>query len=145
MAQEGWMYRGYGLCVEDLEINSIERLKKLLELAPKYREEFRDFFIEKGILNPDIYDYLATDDNEEEHGFATIIKNALEEITGIRFVDCADLDGNAYILYEPQFQWMMNENERELTKEKLDEIFTKYISLITDTELEIDYITVVNF
>lgn len=138
------VWYGYGLCTARLEVYSVERIEKLLEMAPKRREEIHDFFDEEEISKPDVLDYIESNGDDGNFGFATFLKNILNEITGINFTDCEDFDGNGYLIYEPRYPWDLSEREKDISKEKIKEIYIKYISLITDMELDIDELIIMD-
>ena len=42
-------------------------------------------------------------------------------------------------MYPKLYPWQMQESDRDVTKERVEEILKKYVSIVSDTELEIDY------
>ena len=135
--------QGYGVCVSAFKIESVERIEKLLSLAPEYREKVHRWFKAVGIENPTVNSYDEYDYNSC-NGITTILREVLFEITGIEFYECDDCDGNDYILYKPSYPWNLPDEESDLTKEELREIFIKYCSMVTDSEIDPDYQSVEN-
>ena len=41
MSYSTWHNYGYGICVDDINIQNVERLRALLELAPKFKAKDR--------------------------------------------------------------------------------------------------------
>ena len=56
----------------------------------------------------------------------------------------SDFDNRYYILYEPSYPWSIPNGEKKLTKEVVLRIFRKYISVVTDEGIFIDYQSVEN-
>lgn len=48
-------------------------------------------------------------------------------------------DCNEYLLLAKKFPWQMTEREKSLTQSELDAIFDKYVSVLTDEPIEIQY------
>ena len=77
-------------------------------------------------------------------GLATILSEVIAETEGINLTACDDYDGNAYLLYKPMYPWQMDDIDCGQTEEKIAGIFRRYISILTDTPIEIDYQEVEN-
>ena len=77
-------------------------------------------------------------------GLATILSEVIAEVEGINLTACDDYDGNAYLLYKPMYPWQMGDTDCGQTEEKIVGIFRRYISILTDTPIEIDYQEVEN-
>ncbi|MBQ7818592.1 MAG: hypothetical protein IJ341_02725 [Bacteroidales bacterium] len=140
---ETWHNYGYGICVNDLEIDSVEKIEELLSHAPKYREEIHEYFNECEITEPTVDDYEEFDD-DLCNGFATILKEVIYEATGINLDSESDYSSIRYLIYSPRYPWNMTYEDSAVTKEKLNEIFNKYVSIITDSNIEIDYQSIEN-
>lgn len=143
MSYTSWHTYGYGICLSKLECNSIERMQKLLELAPKYCKSVQNWLREQHITKPDVDDILESD--QEYHlGMATVLQSVILEAENIRFTACDDYNSETYLVYEPSYPWNMPEKERNLTEEILRCILGKYISILTDEVFEVDYCSVKN-
>lgn len=143
MSYTSWHTYGYGICLSKLECNSIERMQKLLELAPKYYKSVQNWLREQHITKPDVDDILESD--QEYHlGMATVLQSVILEAENIRFTACDDYNSETYLVYEPSYPWNMPEKERNLTEEILRCILGKYISILTDEVFEVDYCSVKN-
>jgi len=138
-----WHNYGYGICVNNLTINSVERVEKLLALAPEFRKQVHNQFKDCDIDNPTIDDYEECD-GDRYLGFATILSEVIYEAEGIELLPCDDFNSCRYLIYPPIYPWQMNEIDLSMTEEKIDELFQKYISIITDTPIEITYQEVEN-
>ena len=143
MGFETWHDYGYGLCVSKLHIDSIERLQKLLDSAPEYKRSINEWLTETGIENPRFDDYMEYD-QDFYNGIATIIKEVIQEAEGVEFTACSNFDGELYVIYGPSYPWFLPENEKALTAENIRDILIKYISILTDENLIIDYCSVEN-
>lgn len=141
MSYHTWTTNGYGICVDDIETTA----KKLLELAamkPEVLKDVREYLSEYLDKEYDDED-LTIDDFDDlegdycERGVAYLLFRVIDEID-ITYAD--DYDGVQYILYCPSYPWCMSEKEKNLTKEDVDSIFNKYISILTDEHILItDY------
>lgn len=74
---------GYGVCINELDVNSIERIEALLDYAPITRKRIKETFAENGIITPTLDDYDEYDDGETFCGFAGILQDVILEIKDI--------------------------------------------------------------
>ena len=135
---------GYGICTSEIKIRSVEALEKMLDKAPEYKDMIHSYFAECEIQNPTIQDYLNFD-QDYGNGLATLLQHVVLEADEIEFVSCRNEDGKQYLLYSPVCPWLMHEDEKALTREKVDEIFSKYTSIVSEEEVVPDYEMVVNY
>ena len=143
MSFSTWHNYGYGVRTDNIKILSVERLKNLIHLAPKYEKSAEDYFSEADIKDPSIDDYLELDQDYYD-GLATILAEVIKEAESITFIHCDDWNGLTYLIYPPSYPWQMPENEANLTEEKIAAILRKYITILTDDPIEIDYQEVEN-
>ena len=47
--------------------------------------------------------------------------------------------GNTYLLYEPRYPWWLKDCERHLTETDICSLLAKYVSIITDELITVDY------
>ena len=66
----------------------------------------------------------------------------MEEATGINFTACENYENKGYLIYQPNYPWCMSEKENKLTKELLTELFISFVSIISDKQITIDYLTI---
>lgn len=143
MGYQTWHNYGYGICVSDINTESVERLKRLLHCAPKYEAKINAWLKECGIDHPAYEDYMEFD--QDYHlGLATILCAVMQENERITFFACDDYEGACYVLYAPSYPWELPEDEAGLTKERMETIFCKYVSILTNQEIKIDYQSVEN-
>ena len=95
-----WHTYGYGICVSDIDCESIEKLKKLLHQAPGVEKAVKDWLKNCNMENPDWDDYMEYDE-DYNLGLATFLKEVILECEGIELTACSDLNDNLYLLYEP--------------------------------------------
>lgn len=138
MSYSTWHDYGYGVCVSDIKAVSVERLQALIHLAPKYERDIQTWLAECEISEPSVDDYLEFD-QDYMLGLATMLKEVIEEAEGIRFTACEDCCDKRYLFYEPSYPWHLPEKEKPLTEENIAEILCKYVSILTDEEIPIDY------
>lgn len=151
MSYYTWHTYGFGFCVDDIYEDSSLSIEKIMELTKMKDGLFEDvqrrineFCEDEGIT----YEEVTVDDLDDmfegdccDRGLAHILLNVITEIP-IVFAD--DYNGVQYILYCPSYPWTLEEREKNLTKEDIIEIFKKYISVLTDEEIDIDYQSVEN-
>ena len=144
MSYHTWTVDGYGICTNDIETTK-EKVEKLLKLAPKFNEDIQNYFKETEINEPDLDDYLEYD-QDYYSGVAYLLQNVIEEVENIRLDIADDFDSYYYLLLCPSYAWVEHtEEEKTLdTREKVDELFKKYIKVLTEKEIDIDYRSVEN-
>ena len=138
MSYHTWHTYGYGVRTDDIKVKTLESLQSLIALAPLVEEDFRTWFKENQIENPTIEDYYEYDDNDGCH-LAAILKMVIWEIEGIDLTACNDFNDKDFLLFEPLYPWGLTELDKTMTKEKLERIFNKYLSIITDNIPILDY------
>lgn len=72
-------------------------------------------------------------------GLATLLQKVIEEAEGIQMTACDDFDCKNYLLYPPSYPWQLNDIDRSLTKNRLAEIFRRYVQILTSGPIDIDY------
>lgn len=142
-----WTTGGYGICVDDIETTA-EKLLELAAMKPNVLKDVRQYLNERFEEDEGYNDEdLTIDDFEElegdycERGVAYVLYQVIDEIEVV-FAD--DYGGIPYILYCPKYPWYMKEKEKNLTPEDVKNIFNKYISVLTDKSVTIDYYVVEN-
>lgn len=143
MSYISWHNYGYGICVDDIRTKDLEQLKKMLKLAPRLDQKIQDWMERSAFEVPGWDDYMAFD-VDFYLGLAAILKAVIEEAEGITLTACNDCEGRKYLLYQPCYPWQLSENTRELTQERLDTLFRKYVKMLTDEEVEVSYQEVEN-
>lgn len=132
-----WCVNGYGVRVDDLEFE-LKDVKKLISMAPKFKNEINRHFKDQGIKNPTLDDYLDYD--EDYHGeIAYILKKTISEAENIEFSYAENSNNEWFLLLCPSYPWYeMSSEESNLTEEKVKSIIKKYVSVLTDKDLEND-------
>lgn len=145
MSYSTWTTYGFGFRTSDIKTTP-EKLLKLASMNPAARDDIDIRFTELFDGEYKAED-LTMEDFEElegdycERGIAYVLNQVINEIT----IDVvSDYDGNWYILYCPIYPWHMKESDLNLTEDQVEEIFKKYISILTDEYVEIDYQEVEN-
>lgn len=148
MSYRTWTTDGYGICVDDIGTTTAGRLLDLAALKPKVYEDvikyLDQYFEGEGGYNEED---LILDDFEElegdygERGVAYILFHVIDEIDVV-FAD--DYNGVSYILYCPKYPWNINEEEKDLTREDIRNIFDKYVSILTNRHVAVTYYSVEN-
>lgn len=72
---------------------------------------------------------------------ASILQEVIKELEGIELTACEDWNRGVYLVYEPDYPWNVKNRPKEqnLTEEDLVAIFAKYLAVVTDSELDVDY------
>lgn len=146
MSYHTWSTDGFGFCVDNIKTTP-ERILKLAALNEKTLCDLREYlseFYEDGYKDKDLTmdDFSDFEGNYGERGLATILREVINEEIPIVFAD--DFDGLDFILYCPSYPWTLQEKEKNLTKEDVKKILIKYIKILTDEPVEIDYYSVEN-
>lgn len=136
---------GYGVCVDDIKTTP-EKLLKLAAMQPDTLENVRKYLSD---IYPNGYkdEDLSLEDFDElegdycERGVTYILNDVIREIP-ITYAN--NYDGENYLLYCATYPWCMSEEEKNLTIEDIDNIFKKYIQILTDKPIEINYHEVEN-
>ena len=147
MSYQTWTVYGYGVCISDIK-TTVERLLNLASMDADVLQDVREYLDE---IYPNGYkdEDLTLDDFEEfegdycERGVAYILCRVINinEIT-VEFAD--DFDGTPYVLYTSSYPWFIRENEKSLTEKDVENIFKKYIRVLTDDPVDICYYDVSN-
>lgn len=143
MSFQTWHDYGYGICVSDIKTKSVERLQQLLHLAPEYEAEINDWLEEWEISEPAYEDYMKFD-QDYNLGLATILREVIQEAENVGFLACDDFGGMDYLIYPPSYPWSHPKSESDLTEKRIEEILRKYVGILTDEEITIDYQSVEN-
>lgn len=143
MSYSSWHEHGYGICLENIAFDSVERVESLLSYAPNLKSKVHNWFEDCQITDPKIEDYLDYD-QDFYLGMATILREVILESEGIELLACKDYDDRCYLIYPPKYPWYMEKDTLEMTEEKIRWIIDKYLRIITDSEFEFDYQSVEN-
>jgi hypothetical protein len=146
MSYHTWSTDGFGFCVDDIKTTP-ERVLKLAALNEKTLNDLREYLdsiYEDGYKDEDLImdDFDDFEGNYGDCGLSTILREVIETEIPIVFAD--DFDCVNYILYCPSYPWTLKEKEKDLTKNDVKEILTKYIKILTDEPIDIDFYSVEN-
>lgn len=148
-----WHDYGYGICIDDLkEEISLVKLMKLVQTAPELYERVKKFIDEdcdgQIIETYDLlYTYVEECGEINYGGLAEILYEVIKEVEGIELLVSTDFNGKEYLIYPPIYPWTlakMSDKEKNLTEKDLVEIFSKYLHIVTDEELTVEYYSVEN-
>lgn len=146
MSYHTWSTDGFGFCVDDIKTTP-ERVLKLAALNKKTLNDLREYLdsiYEDGYKDENLImdDFDDFEGNYGDQGLSTILREVIETEIPIVFAD--DFDCVNYILYCPSYPWTLKEKEKDLTKDDVKEILTKYIKILTDEPIDIDFYSVEN-
>lgn len=152
MSYQSWHNYGYGICVDDIETTE-DKVFELIHLAPKFEDKFYKWIetyredgdpecIAEIITMDQIYEY--DDDYFCEYGLAPIISAVVKECEGIELLPCSDYNCTSYLIFGTTYPWCMTDKEKNLKEEDVLCLFAKYISILTDKPITVDYQSVEN-
>ncbi len=143
-----WHFYGYGIKVDEIGEVSNERLESLIDLAPVFKDKVHKKLDEMQVKDADLEDYCDAMYRANLDlaflGLASILKYVIQEAEGLELVACDNYDNEHFLIFTPQYPWRMTEREKLVTEESLEDIFSKYVDILTDKEIDIDYQTVEN-
>ena len=143
MSHHTWHNYGYGICTDKLETAEVSRIQALIHCAPEYEKVVNKLLHERGIAEPTADDYLELEINGP-YGIASILQDVILEAEHLLFSACDDYNSNNYLLYMPSYPWHLQRNEHNLTEEAVRQVFAKYVTILSDEVLEVDYESVEN-
>ena len=142
MSYHTWHDYGYGVNLHGLKFDSAERVVSVLAMTPHILEQIQKELEENEITIPTVDDYLEYGDFT--CGIAGLLSEVIEEKEGISFYVCEDFDGCKYIMYPPIYPWEMKAIDQTITKEKIEEILSKYLKMLTDSHFEVEMVESAN-
>lgn len=143
MSYNTWHTYGYGVCVSDIGEPPVERIQNLLAMAPVLQKEIQEWLDERGISAPDYNDYMEFA-QDFQLGLATILKDVILEAENVDLVACESYECEDYLLFAPDYPWHQKHLKRLETEKEVEELFRKYISVLTDEPININYQSVEN-
>ncbi len=125
---------------------------KIIELCKNHKDTLNDLGEESLIeeIENDKDFSFSEYEVDAENGYscssaANILANIMSKETSIHFYVEENEDGDVFIIFEAQEPWYYNDEERDLTREKLLEIYQKYAKELGFEYKELDYIKVEKF
>lgn len=152
MSYQSWHNYGYGICVDDISTTA-DKVFELVHLAPEFEKKFYEWVetwreendpenIAEIITMEQIYEY--EDDCYCEYGLAPIISAVIEECEGIKLLACSDYNCYHYLIFLVAYPWYMSEKEKNMTEEDVRTLIAKYVNILTDVDITVDYQSVEN-
>ena len=149
MSYHTWTSYGYGICIDDIEGVSMKSLLELVHQAPEFEKDFLEWLAEsyEEPIDELKIDYVLEnlEDDWCYKGIGPILQDVINEAEDLSLYIADDFDGVQYLMLSPRYPWNeITAKERELTREAMDKIFHKYLRLLTDKIIDIDYQSVEN-
>lgn len=150
MSYQTWCTNGFGICVNDILKDTNLTVEKVLALAAiepsvhKIVQEYMNEICERDEISKEEFEIDDFDELEGDYcepGLTFILSNVITEIS---LVWADDYSGKDYLLYCPGYPWTMKDNERNLSEEDVVKIFSKYVRVLTDLPINVDYYSVEN-
>ena len=124
--------------------------KKIVEAAVAAWEGHRGFGLTdictsftEGDFLPPIYFYLVINQNRW-NALPPDLQKVIEEAEGLCLTACDDCDSRTYLIYQPRYPWALTQADRDLTEEHLAAMFGRYVGMLTDEVVDVDYQEVEN-
>lgn len=143
MGYKTWHNYGFGVCVTKLKINSPERVGKLIGLTKRFRKDVQEYFDECEITEPTMDDYKELD-QDYYNGVAYVLQQVIDEKEHLELSVCDDFEGNRHLLYMPDYPWFTPWRYWFISEKKVERIIRKYLSMLTDDEFEVEYLSAEN-
>lgn len=141
MSYYTWHDYGYGICTDEIQSNTtVERIENLLSYAPEFKNTIHSWFKKINAKNPTVDDFAEFGD----YGISSLLEEVLKEVEGIEFTSCENFDCECFLIYTPRYPWEITVKDLSLTKEKIEEILKKYVSVLTDEKIDVEYQEVEN-
>lgn len=136
-------YYGYGVDLVETEADvKAKDVLSLVALAPKFSKEFRKKMETGGkkLEDMDVEDLLEYESDRGVPGIAGMLRQVILECEGVNLTDFEDESCATYIVFEPFYPWNPNvtNRDRKITADELDEIFSRYLGMLTDEPVEIE-------
>lgn len=152
MSYQTWHDYGYGICVDDIE-TTVDKVFELVHMAPEFEKDFlewvQDTYSENGETASEyvsLEELLEYESDSCYSGLAVILECVIAEVEGIHLYVTDDYDAVQYLLITPAYPWnKVGDGYRLLnTTDKADKLFRKYVNILTDKAIDIDYQSVEN-
>lgn len=143
MSTVEWGIVGYGVCVDQIE-TTVDCIEEMLSYAPEFQKDVHEYFEECEITEPVLDDYLGYD-QDYMTGIAYLIGKVVEEAEGINLSAEIDGYGICYVMFPGGYPWHLNQKEKTLTEEQMRSVFAKYVSILTEEAIDVEYINTTNF
>lgn len=152
MSYQSWHEYGYGICVDDINTTA-DKVFELVHLAPKFEKKFYEWVetyredgdpesIAEFLPMDSIYEY--EDDDCCDYGLGPIMRDVIKECEDVELLCCFDYDGNHYLIFSVTYPWWMTDKEKSMTEEDVRALFAKYVSMLTNVAVTVDYQSVEN-
>lgn len=119
MSWQAWTEDGYGYPL--FNENNLKKVLKFIADSTSYKEliDCEDSYDAYDIMGQCCADTIAEIINEREN--LTLFRG---------YTTCGETDQEEHIGAEPVYPWRLSENDRLLTKEKVNQILTKYAEVL---------------
>ena len=145
MGFETWHDYGYGICLSDILPCNPARLRSFVCSHPSLHQDLLTWLDgRKRVKEMDFQDFEDWGYDIGSAGIASILAKVIEEEEHIVLLSCTDFDGNCYLIYPPAYPWDMHEEDLSITQDEIERIIRKYVSWLTDDEVDFDYQSVGN-
>lgn len=161
MSYCSWHEYGLGINFSDFDVAcdkagdpiTVEDIERLLKVAPKLQRDVHEYIEGVKEDNPGveitIQNYREFDQDfslELSQIFAQAVAEA-EDLTHV--YACESYENGHFVLFGQGYPWNLNEREKAITKEEVEDIFYKYLKILKPSlgetvNVEIDFQSVEN-
>lgn len=149
MSYQSWHEYGYGICIDDIETTA-DKVLELVHLAPEFEnkfvkwiESYKEYENVENIDMDDIYEGYE-DEYCCELGLGPIIRAVINECENIELLCCSNYNGEQYLIFNVTYPWYMSDKEKNMTEEDVRLVISKYVNMLTDKNIIIEYQSVEN-
>ena len=158
MSYHAFTIDGYGICVDDIGYVSTAALRDFIKKDPELYANVMSWLSDdtsetKLILGDESFDDeaadLIMDEWESDDGLCTgltpIMRSVILALENIDLVEAVDFDGVQYLLFAPFYPWSYTtKEEKSATQEGIQSMFEKYVGMLTDRPVKVQYYSVEN-
>lgn len=138
MSYKTWHIYGIGVNTSKID-TSVQKILNLINIAPEFAAEIKSKISDEHNLDMDELTNILNDcryccycDND---AVSMVLSNVINELEDINITYTTNFDNESFCVFSPMYPWNLNEREKNLTYEALEDIFAKYIAYLTDQTL----------
>lgn len=135
----GDYFDGYGVNLDEVDTYNLD-WKKLLSFDKSAEDEYLKYLKEEE-KEYGVYSFIDWADDYGFQGYCglpALIQSIINISEGIE-LECSDTNNTVY--FPKKYSWNYSEKEKELTEDKLNEIFKKYIVLLSGEQIKVTHLT----
>lgn len=130
----------YGFGIDTYDINAIPDAN-LAAFARKHLKDWEDDPL--NMSDAEVLEYIENISDERSNitSANAVVSNAITKETGIE-VGYEEFEDQKAIMYYAGYPWQIHGEERDITPEKLQELFQPYLNELGIPDIKLDYVQV---